>query len=134
MIYDVRGAFVAARPDAPPDLMQSIQYRVSNAIDRTVRDRVLTRVVLTIRLLSVNRDAFLIGQKASVRVEVKAAAVGTGEVIAKARFTATVLGLETSSVDRDLADGIAERVMSEFQLGGGEPSSTLATALFPQRD
>ena len=50
LIYDVRGAFVAARADISPELMQSIHYRVSNAINDTVRVRARPRVVLTIRL------------------------------------------------------------------------------------
>lgn len=130
LLYDVRSAFVAARPDVSPDLMQSIHFQVSNAIRDTVRNQMRPRVVLTIRLASVARGSVLLGERASARVIVRAAAVQTGEVIAEAKFTATVIGIDKSAIDRDLANGIAERVISEFQLNR-PASSTLATALFP---
>ena len=38
LLYDVRGAFVAARPDVAPALMQSIHAQVQNAIKTTGRD------------------------------------------------------------------------------------------------
>lgn len=133
LIYDVRSAFVAARPDISPDLMQSIHYQVSNAITATTRGKIRPRVVLTIRLVSVAKSSLLIGERASARVIVRAAAVQTGEVIAEAKFTATVVGLDKSSMERDLASGIAERVISEFRLNNPSPS-TLATALFASPD
>lgn len=132
LIYDVRGAFVAARPDISPDLMQSIHYQIANAISATTRVKLRPRVVLTIRLASVSKTSLLVGERASARVIVRAAAVQSGEVIAEARFTATVVSLDKSTVEQDLASGIAERVIGEFQLNRPSPS-TLATALFPQR-
>ncbi len=130
LIYDVRGAFVAARADISPELMQSIHYRVSNAINDTVRVRARPRVVLTIRLEAYARGSLLLGQRASVRAVVRAAAVQTGEVIAEAKFTVTAVSLDASAIERDLAFGVAERVISEFKLSRTAPS-TLATALFP---
>lgn len=132
LLYDVRGAFVAARPDISPELMQSIHFQVSNAIKDTVRDQTRPRVVLTIRLVSVAKGSVLLGERASARVVVRAAAVQTGEVIAEAKFTATVVGIDKEAIDRDLANGIAERVITEFRLNRPVPS-TLATALFPGR-
>lgn len=130
LIYDVRGAFVAARPDVSPELMQSIHYQVANAINDTVRVRARPRVVLTIRLESYSKGSLLLGQRASVKAVVRAAAVQTGEVIAEAKFTVTAIGIDASSIERDLAFGVAERVISEFKLNRTAPS-TLATALFP---
>lgn len=130
LIYDVRGAFVAARPDISPELMQSIHYQVSNAINDTVRVRARPRVVLTIRLDAYARGSLFLGQRASVKATVRAAAVQTGEVIAEAKFTVTAVALDGSSIDRDLAFGVAERVISEFKLNKAAPS-TLSTALFP---
>ncbi|NTJ42351.1 hypothetical protein G6L28_07015 [Agrobacterium larrymoorei] len=129
LIYDVRGAFVAARPDISPDLMQSIHYQISNAIEATTRGKIRPRVVLTIRLVSVAKNSMLVGERASARVIVRAAAVQSGEVIAETKFTATVVSLDKSSIEQDLASGIAERVISEFRLNRPSPS-TLATALF----
>jgi len=110
--------------------MQSIHYQVSNAINDTVRVRARPRVVLTIRLDAYARGSLFLGQRASVNATVRAAAVQTGEVIAEAKFTVTAVALDGSSIDRDLAFGVAERVISEFKLNKAAPS-TLATALFP---
>ena len=130
LLYDVRGAFVAARPDISADIMQSIHYRVSNAIKSTMRDETRPRVVLTIRLVSVTKGSFMFGERASARVIVRAAAVQTGEVIAEAKFTATIIGIDKSSIEQELAYGVAERVISEFSLN--RPSA-VTTALFPGR-
>ncbi|MES5096920.1 hypothetical protein ABUK73_01685 [Agrobacterium sp. BA1120] len=130
LLYDVRGAFVAARPDISAELMQSIQYQMSNAIKSTTRDRTRPRVVLTIRLISVTKGSFIFGERASARVVVRAAAVQTGEVVAESAFTANILGIDKSAIEQELAYGIAERVIAEFRLN--RPAS-LATALFPGR-
>ncbi|NSZ62778.1 hypothetical protein G6L16_005420 [Agrobacterium tumefaciens] len=130
LLYDVRGAFVAARPDVAPALMQSIHAQLQNAIKTTARGEIRPRVVLTIRLASVTRGPFLFGERASARVIVRAAAVATGEVIAEAKFTATVVSFDNQSIDQDLAYGVAERVIREFRLSRTGPT-TLATALFP---
>jgi len=130
LLYDVRGAFVAARPDVAPALMQSIHAQVQNAIKTTARGEIRPRVVLTIRLASVTRAPFLFGERASAKVIVRAAAVATGEVIAEARFTATVVSLDDSAIEQELAYGVAERVIREFRLNRPGPT-TLATALFP---
>ncbi len=130
LLYDVRGAFVAARPDVAPGLMQSIHAQMQNAIKTTARGEVRPRVVLTIRLASVTRAAFFFGERASAKVIVRAAAVTTGEVIAEARFTATVVSFDSQSIEQELAYGVAERVIREFRLGRPGPT-TLATALFP---
>jgi hypothetical protein len=130
LLFDVRGAFVAARPDVSGELMQSIQYQISNAIRSTTRDRGRPRVVLTIRVMNVSRGSFILGERASARVVVRAAAVQTGEVIAQAAFTASILGIDKSLIDHELATGIAERVITEFRLTRPAP---LATALFPGR-
>ncbi len=130
LLYDVRGAFVAARPDVAPALMQSIHAQVQNAIKTTARGETRPRVVLTIRLASVTRGPFLFGEKASAKVIVRAAAVATGEVIAEAKFTATVVSFDDEALDQELAYGVAERVIREFRLNRPGPT-TLATALFP---
>ncbi len=130
LLYDVRGALVAAKPDTSAELMQSVQYQMSNAIKSTTRDMTRPRVVLTIRLLSVTKGSFIFGGRASARVVVRAAAVQTGEVVAEAKFTATILGVDKAAIDQELANGIVERVIAEFRLNR---PATLATALFPGR-
>ncbi|MBN7805247.1 hypothetical protein JZX86_07695 [Agrobacterium rosae] len=126
LMYDVRGAFVAAKPDVPAELMQSVHYHISNAITSTTRDRNRPRVVLTIRLLSVSKGTFMFGERASARVVVRAAAVQTGEVVAETKFTATIVGIDKAAIDEELAYGISERVITEFRLNR---PATLATAL-----
>lgn len=130
LLYDVRGAFVAARPDVSPELMQSIHYQISNAIQATTRDMMRPRVVLTIRLVSVTKSAIMFGERASARVIVRAAAVQTGEVVAETKFTATIVGIDKAAIEQELASGIVDRVVSEFRL---DQASPLATALFPGR-
>jgi hypothetical protein len=130
LLYDVRGAFVAAQPDVSPRLMQMVHEQVSNAIGTTMRHSVRPRVVLTIRLASVSQTPVFFANRASARVIVRAAAVASGEVIAEAKFTATIFGLDAAKIEDDLAYGIAQRVIKEFQLDRPAPS-TLATALFP---
>jgi hypothetical protein len=110
--------------------MQSIHAQLQNAIKTTARGEIRPRVVLTIRLASVTRGPFLFGERASARVIVRAAAVATGEVIAEAKFTATVVSFDNQSIEQDLAYGVAERVIREFRLSRPGPT-TLATALFP---
>jgi hypothetical protein len=88
LVYDVRGAFVAAQPEISHRLMQMVHSYVSESIDVTSRATVRPRVVLTIRLASVKKEPFLLGARSSARVVVRAASVTTGEVIAEARFTA----------------------------------------------
>ncbi len=130
LLYDVRGAFVAAKPDVSAELMQTIHYEISNAVESTNRDRTRPRVVLTIRLLDVTKASLIFGERASARVVVRAAAVQTGEVVAESKFTATLIGIDKSSTERELAHGIAERVITEFRLN--HPSA-VTTALFPSR-
>lgn len=130
LVYDVRGAFVAAQPEISHRLMQLVHSYVSDAIDVTSRATVRPRVVLTIRLASVSSEPFLLGARTSAKVIVRAAAVTTGEVIAEAKFTATVYGLDKESLEGDLAYGVASRVIQEFKLTKSGPA-TLATALFP---
>lgn len=131
LVYDVRGAFVAAQPEISHRLMQLVHSYVSESIDVTSRATVRPRVVLTIRLASVKKEPFLLGARSSARVVVRAASVTTGEVIAEAKFTATVYGLDKDGLEGDLAYGVASRVIQEFQLAKPAPA-TLATALFPK--
>ena len=56
--------------------------------------------------------------------------MATGEVIAEAKFTATVVSFDNQSIEQELAYGVAERVIREFRLNRSGPT-TLATALFP---
>lgn len=128
LLYDVRGAFVAARPDVSAVLVSETDRLVNEAIITTVRQRVLPRTILTVRIESLARLPVLFGGKREAAVSVKAVAVTSGEVIAEGGFDVTVYSLNAKRIELLLAQGIADRVASEFQLSG-ERRSTLATAL-----
>ncbi len=58
-IYDVRNAVVLAGPNIPAAVLAGIGDRVNKAINATVRTEVYPRVVLTIRVLSVQKGSGL---------------------------------------------------------------------------
>lgn len=128
LLYDVRGAFVAAKSDIPPLLVAETDRLVNEAIISTVRQRVLPRTILTVRIDRLVKLPVLLGRKREAAVSVEAVAVANGEVIAEGSFSVTVYSLNAATADLVLAERIAERVASEFQLSG-ERRSTLATAL-----
>jgi hypothetical protein len=116
LYYDVRDAFVAARPDISPALMLGIDRQVGDAIEATDRPLVLPRVVLTVRLDRVERTDFLLGTRHTADVTVKAASVATGEVVAAAVFDASAFALDAAVADAMLADRISQRIRREFRL------------------
>ncbi len=128
-VYDVRGSFVAAKPDIPAALVAGTDRRVDAAIRATVRSMSLPRAILTIRITRANGLPILFGRRHEAKVTVDATAVTTGERIASATFTvsATVFGKDSSGEDA-LAAKIADRVAAEFKLDGGR-QATIASAL-----
>lgn len=128
LLYDVRGAFVAARSDIPTVIVAETDRLVNEAIFSTVRQRVLPRTILTVRIHRLTKLPVLLGRKREAAVLVKAVSVANGEVIAEGSFSVVVFSLNAGSIDLLLAERIAERVAAEFQLSG-ERRSTLATAL-----
>jgi hypothetical protein len=130
LLYDVRGAFVAARSHVPAVLVTETDRLVNEAILSTVRERVLPRTILTIRIDRLASPPTILGGKREVTVSVEAVSLGNGEVIAEESFDMSVFSLRRDSVDLLLAKRISARVVSEFRLAG-ERRSTLATALFP---
>ncbi|MCJ8520603.1 hypothetical protein ABID21_003513 [Pseudorhizobium tarimense] len=132
LLYDVRAAFVAARSDVPAVLVTETDRLVNEAILSTIRQRVLPRTILTIRIDRLVSRPTILGGKRAATVSVEAVAVGNGEVIAEGSFDLSVFSLRRDAVDLLLAERIAARIASEFRLAG-EPRSTLAIALFPGR-
>ncbi|MCF6368646.1 hypothetical protein [Rhizobium halophilum] len=132
LLYDVRAAFVAARSDVPPVLVTETDRLVNEAILSTIRQRVLPRTILTIRIDRLTSPPTLLGGKRAATVSVEAVAVGNGEVIAEGSFEMSVFSFRRNAVDLVLADRIAALIASEFQLAS-ERRSTLATALFSSR-
>lgn len=130
-VYDVRGAFVAARGDTSHRLIQEIHHHIAASIDRTMRPTVNPRVVLTVRLDEVVRLPVFFSTWYSAKVNVKAASVVNGEVIAMADFASSVFSFGGNGMADDmLAAEIAAKIAKEFRLDA-PPAATLATALFP---
>jgi hypothetical protein len=116
LYYDVRDAFVAARPDISHALMLGIDRQIGAAIGATYRPVMLPRVVLTVRLDRVAQTDFLFGTRHSAAVTVKAASVTTGEVIAAAIFDVSAFALDATVADELLANRISDRIRREFRL------------------
>ncbi|MFN7102563.1 MAG: hypothetical protein ACK4N1_08040, partial [Pseudorhizobium sp.] len=93
LLYDVRGAFVAARPDVPSVLVAETDRLVNEAIVSTFRQRVLPRTILTLRIEQHSKLPVLLGGKREATVAVKAIAVANGEVIAEGTFSVSVYSL-----------------------------------------
>lgn len=132
LLYDVRGAFVAARGEISHPLVTETDRLVNEAIAATVRSITLPRAVLTVRIERVTRVPVVLGRKAEALVTVEAVAVGDGEIIAAGNFRVSAYSMRAGAIDGLLADRVAERVSREFRLDG-ERRMTLATALFPGR-
>ncbi len=130
LLYDVRGAFVTAKPEISPALVAGVDRLVDDAIRATFRRKALPRAVLTVRIVEADYLPLVVGARFRVMVSVEATAVGTGEKIAAGGFTISAFALDAVHADSRLADRIADRVAREFRLNGTRPS-TLANALFP---
>ncbi|WP_137128858.1 hypothetical protein [Rhizobium sp. FY34] len=130
LLYDVRGAFVSARPDVSRRLVADTDRLVDDAIRATFRQKSLPRTVLTIRIVETGYLPLILGGRFRAKVTVEATAVGNGEKIATGTFAVSTFALDQAYADRILALRIAERVSMEFRLQDAGPS-TLATALFP---
>ncbi|MGI2031892.1 hypothetical protein ACRQ1B_05810 [Rhizobium panacihumi] len=128
-LYDVRGAFVAAKPDIPAGLIAGTDRRIDAAIRSTVRSMSLPRAILTVRITRAAGLPILFGRRHEAKVTVDATSVTTGERIASATFTVstTVFGKDNGGEDA-LAARIADRVAAEFKLNGGR-QTTIASAL-----
>lgn len=132
LLYDIRGAFVAASDDIPAVLVTETDRLVNDAIISTMRDRLLPRAILTVRIERMTTTPLLVGTKQQVTVSVEAIAVGTGEAIAEGQFTVSVFSLRPGPVNLPLAARITDRLAVEFRLAG-DRRSTLTTALFSGR-
>lgn len=117
MLYDVRGAFVTAQPDVPRDLITGTDILVDSAIRATSRSMMLPRTILTVRLSDTRRSPVLFGHRYSARVMVKVISVGSGEPVAEGEFETSVMSFGKEPADSPLAEKIATRIASEFQLG-----------------
>ncbi|MGK6316826.1 hypothetical protein [Neorhizobium sp. DT-125] len=130
LLYDVRGAFVTARPDVPRELVIATDMLVDEAIRATVRTTVLPRTIIAVRIDRASHMPLLIGSRHEVTVTVQAISVSSGEPIAEGTFRTSIFLLDAAEADRQLAEGIADRIAGEFRLDG-QRRPAIASALFP---
>ncbi|TDK38665.1 hypothetical protein E2F50_00460 [Rhizobium deserti] len=127
LIYDVRGAFVTAKPDVPRALVTEVDSLVDVAVRATIRSSILPRTILCVRLSNVSGTAVLFGMRHSAKVTVQAVSVASGEPVAEGSFTTSVFVFDRTAADRALAEKVAARIAGEFRLDAGAHGS-LASA------
>jgi hypothetical protein len=128
LLYDVRGAFVTARPNVPQGLVIATDMLVDEAIRLTTRAAMLPRTIISVRIENAVHIPLLIGTRHEAKVTVQAISVGSGEPVAVGSFQASVFLFGNEDAEKALAEKIADRIATEFRLNGGRPS-TIASAL-----
>lgn len=118
MLYDVRGAFVTARPDIPRTLVTATDDMVDAAIQKTTRSMMLPRAILAVKIDRMTTASTFLGNRHLAHVTVQAVSVSSGDPIAEGSFIASVFLFDTKDADRELARKISERIMTEFRLDG----------------
>ena len=117
-LYDVRSAVVLSGPNMPAELLSGINDRVNAAINATVRDTVLPRVVLTIRVISIQKGLGFQKDRNVAKISVDAASVEDGSVIAVSAFDVTSMAADPKLADEIIAEDVAARIRSVFSLSG----------------
>lgn len=128
LLYDVRGAFVTAKPDVPKALVAAVDSMVDTAIQSTVRSTVLPRTIIAIRIEETSSVPMLIGVRHIAKVTVQAVSVASGEPVAEGSFTASIYLFDEKTADQELALKVVNRISSEFRLDDRRHGS-LASAL-----
>ncbi|KQV27783.1 hypothetical protein ASC97_05255 [Rhizobium sp. Root1203] len=118
-VYDVRNVVVLAGPNIPAAVLAGVGDRVNKAINATVRTEVYPRVVLTIRVLSVQNDQGYDKKHSVAKVTVDAASVDDGTVIAVSSFEVNSKSNSADASDEILAEDISARIRSIFSLSAG---------------
>jgi len=114
--YDIRAVTVLAGPKVPVALIEGVERRLSAAVDATVRSEVLPRVILTVRVESMAGQLGLDKQHNEALVQVSAASVETGEVVAKGEFKVLTITNDPGLGPESLAEEISARIRSLFYL------------------
>jgi hypothetical protein len=130
LLYDVRGAFVTARPNVPQGLVIATDMLVDEAIRATVRSTILPRTIIAVRIDETSQVPLVVGSRHEAKVTVQAISVASGDPIAEGSFRTSIFLIHGEEADKALAEQIADKIAGEFRLkGGGRPA--LASALFP---
>ncbi|MBY5806028.1 hypothetical protein HA464_04870 [Rhizobium leguminosarum bv. trifolii] len=117
-VYDVRSAVVLSGPNMPAELLSGINDRVNAAINATVHDTVLPRVVLTIRVVSIQKGLGFQKDRNVAKISIDAASVEDGSVIAVSAFDVTSIAADPKLAHEILAEDVAARIRSVFSLSG----------------
>ncbi|SCB56566.1 hypothetical protein GA0061105_101397 [Rhizobium aethiopicum] len=117
-LYDVRSAVVLSGPNIPAELLAGVNDRVNAAINATMRDTVLPRVVLTIRVVSIQKGLGFQKDRNVAKISVDAASVEDGSVIAVSAFDVTSMAADPKLADDIMAEDVAARIRSVFSLSG----------------
>jgi hypothetical protein len=114
--YDVRSAVVVSGPGIPPALLSSVSDRVNASIASTLPNELLPHVVLTVRITQVQKAKGFQADRNTASVNIDTSSVDSGAVIAVASFETTTFSNDTKIVDDLMAEDIAARIRSTFQL------------------
>jgi len=118
-VYDVRSAVVLGGPGIPAPVLSGVSDRVNAAINATVRTEVYPRVVLTIRVVSVIKGQGFDKNRNVAKITANAASVDDGSVIGVSAFDVSSFANDPAMADQILAEDIAARIRSAFQLTAG---------------
>ncbi|MBB3286240.1 MULTISPECIES: hypothetical protein [Rhizobium] len=117
--YAVRSASVVADqalPPVSPALVTAVNDRVNAAIAATTYSQPLPQVAITVRLTDVRRARGFNRDRNSVKVNIDAAALDGGAVVAMASFETKTTAPDPATADELMAEDIAARVRSIFSL------------------
>lgn len=117
--YYVRSATVVADqavPPVPQTLLSAINDRVNAAIGVTTRDGSLPKVALTIRITDLRNSRSFNHDRNSVKINVDAASVESGAVLAIASFDIVNYVPDPTAAHNLMAEDIAARIRSIFVL------------------
>ncbi|MGZ9721646.1 hypothetical protein [Rhizobium miluonense] len=117
--YDVRSATVVADhalPPVSPVLIEAVNDRVNAAIAATNHNTALPQVTLTVRLSDVRKGRSFNQDRNSAKVNIDAASLDGGAVIAMASFDMATTAPDHATADELMAEDIAARIRSIFSL------------------
>ncbi|MFT4185289.1 MAG: hypothetical protein QM636_25600 [Rhizobium sp.] len=117
--YDVQSVSVVADqaiPPIPPTLLSATSDRINAAIAATTRDTALPKVALTIRVTDLRKGRSFNHDRNSAKINVDAASLETGAVLAMATFDTVNYTPDQTAADDLMAEDIAARIRSIFVL------------------
>ncbi|MFS8048674.1 hypothetical protein [Rhizobium sp. BR 314] len=117
--YDIRSASIVADkviPPVSPALIDAVSDRVNAAIAITPHNTTLPAVALTVRLTEVSKGRGFNKDRNTAKVNIDAASLDGGAVIAMASFDIATTAPDLSTADELMAEDIAARIRAIFSL------------------